>query len=360
MISLPIDATSGKEYEYYIKNGEAILTKYVGESRTVTVPSKIAGYDVTKLEGTFYDNDKIEKVEISEGITVVGEHTFSNCDNLVKVNLPDTITRLKQHAFSFSGIKKITLPEKTTYVGISCFYQCEELTYIYAKAERVFLDQYALAYSSIRIMQLKNMPQYYDNTFTDECKFSYNPVTTFLMKNEPLYSIARFVTNQPLIIEVILLIAMAILLFTFVVTVIYLVRLILVSLKKDLITNYKKYNKDCYIAMALDDKLSYIRFKKVRFLRDKLKVVWLIALVLIYIMGWLFISLYLNDLFNSNRTILLRMLFLVGTLVVYVFLTYKLIKWFYKLSEYFTNKFGLFERTSVRVRKIKGGNRKYD
>ena len=82
--------TADGDFQYRILFDEAYITGYIGTDTEVIVPGEIEGFPVCSMTDTFCDNDKVEKVTISEGIKTL-QHCFRNCANLKEVNFPGTL-----------------------------------------------------------------------------------------------------------------------------------------------------------------------------------------------------------------------------------------------------------------------------
>ena len=68
---------------------------------------------------------------IPKGIKIIGDSAFSECSNLVSVELPESITNID--FFAFAGCTSLTqlyIPENVTSIGSSCFASCKSLTEI--------------------------------------------------------------------------------------------------------------------------------------------------------------------------------------------------------------------------------------
>lgn len=98
--------TSGY-YNYILRDGKAVITKYSGDETEVTVPAEIDGYSVDKLDnGVFWNNSSVQRIIISEGIREftrgsagygVEENranaaTIDGCSSLQKIVLPSTLS----------------------------------------------------------------------------------------------------------------------------------------------------------------------------------------------------------------------------------------------------------------------------
>ena len=102
---------------------------------------KITGYG--KMQGFYVDDDKhtcfnnspwglssgsLEKIDISEGVTSIGNGLFSQCSKLTSVTIPSTVTSIGDYAFcGASELRTITLPHKLLTIGRYAFLRCTEL-----------------------------------------------------------------------------------------------------------------------------------------------------------------------------------------------------------------------------------------
>lgn len=106
--------------------------------KCVVVPKTIDGYQVTKLSESCFAADPLdavaddaecilEKVIISEGITIIGDGAFSGCLALKNVVLPSTLTEIGKQAFSdCSSLKSIVIPPNVKKCD-SAFVGCDRL-----------------------------------------------------------------------------------------------------------------------------------------------------------------------------------------------------------------------------------------
>ncbi len=77
--------------------------------------------------GCFASCGKLEKADLREGITIVGDDAFLYC-NAYTSSLPSTLEYIGSNAFntcSFHGV--LTLPAKLNYIGSAAFKGCEDL-----------------------------------------------------------------------------------------------------------------------------------------------------------------------------------------------------------------------------------------
>lgn len=120
-------AEETEDYQYEVRDGNAVLTSYLGTETVVEIPAEIEGYSVIGLEGTFKENQHIEKVVIPDGIEFLGDETFSRCRKLYDIDLPDSIQRFGWKCFQYSGLITIKIPASIEEIGLMNFYYCESL-----------------------------------------------------------------------------------------------------------------------------------------------------------------------------------------------------------------------------------------
>ena len=112
--------TSG-DWKYTISNGAVMITDYIGTAASVTTPTKLGGYPVKSLGGTFEGNTTLRYVTISEGVEIIWCSVFENCTNLTKVTLPSTLKKIQAYAFKNSGLVSVTIPASVTYIAPYAF-----------------------------------------------------------------------------------------------------------------------------------------------------------------------------------------------------------------------------------------------
>ena len=79
----------------------------------------------------WYENDKIKKLIIKNGVTGIGALSFSYCSSLTSVTCPSSITGIGNKAFcGCKSLTSITLPDSITSIGSDAFRQCYSLTSI--------------------------------------------------------------------------------------------------------------------------------------------------------------------------------------------------------------------------------------
>lgn len=97
------------EFRYLVVNGEIVITKYLGASKTVEVPPVIIG----------------------RAVTVIGSNAFRANEDITKIILPQSIIRIEEGAFfGMPALQNIFLPDSIEYIGVAAFRKCSALKYI--------------------------------------------------------------------------------------------------------------------------------------------------------------------------------------------------------------------------------------
>lgn len=114
-------------YETYV-----VLTGYLGEGKSVTVPGKLDGLPVTTIgELAFYYGTAVENVILPDSVTTLEENAFYYCRALKSVAMPDSITSIGEKCFSWcSSLYAIRLPKSVTAIPDYCFNECAALEMI--------------------------------------------------------------------------------------------------------------------------------------------------------------------------------------------------------------------------------------
>lgn len=71
----------------------------------------------------------IKEVEITFGVTSIGDVAFSQCNNLIAISIPESITKIGENAFNRCiNLKSIEIPCSVKSIGFGAFYSCESMT----------------------------------------------------------------------------------------------------------------------------------------------------------------------------------------------------------------------------------------
>ena len=356
---------SNVEYEYYVEEGEAILTKYIGNEKEVTIPCEIDGYKVRELKGTFYENAKIKKVVLEEGITLIGEETFYGCNALKKVAIADTVRRLDRYAFAYCGIEKITLPSNTHFINEGCFYGCDKLEIVVSQAEplwpsetALYIGKLAFANSNIKVIKTEYTPSFYDNTFTTDCRFTDSEFMCYAYKSNLLSPIVKLLQRSSRVQAAILLMLLFFGLTVLVISTVYFVRLILSLFGKDNVANYNKYSRRVFSEIdSTRNANEIVHYNKIVLPIEKsmgfLKIVLAIITIFAYIALLFYISSIVQLDFGVNNPFIRAAITIFGT----IFLTIIVVWLLGKLRMLISDRKKEADKPHIRIKFVIGGKK---
>ena len=114
------------------KDNSVIITGYIGNDSSVSIPAKIDGYILTTIgEKAFYNCDSLTSIEIPNGVTTISYSAFANCTSLISVVIPDSVTKIDDYAFcNCKALPSIVIGEGVITIGDYVFSYCESLTSI--------------------------------------------------------------------------------------------------------------------------------------------------------------------------------------------------------------------------------------
>ncbi len=140
--------------------GEIVSIGQIGENAYYTQYSdgtiSISGNDATndytgfaiqlgysdEPDSPFYENESIQKVKLSSGITALGNWLFAACFNLQSIVLPRNLERIGDLTFNRTAIKSIEFPASLTTIGVGAF-TASKLENVYIPATVKYFGRYA-------------------------------------------------------------------------------------------------------------------------------------------------------------------------------------------------------------------------
>jgi len=129
--SIHIDSLemAGKTFESKVFYGASIGTLKLSGSNT------IVGYHM-------WENTKIEKIVIAEGVEELPSNVFSDCTTVSEIYIPSSVKKIGSFAFeNCTGIKELVVPASVTEVGQAAFSGCESLCIVTSRGSAA--DAYA-------------------------------------------------------------------------------------------------------------------------------------------------------------------------------------------------------------------------
>ena len=99
--------------------GTNITWTLENETLTISGTGKL-----TKIDGIDFpwaESNDIKILNVSNGITDIGDKAFYNMSNLQKVNLPDGLKSIGDWAFTNSDIRRLRIPDSVESIGENAF-----------------------------------------------------------------------------------------------------------------------------------------------------------------------------------------------------------------------------------------------
>lgn len=101
-----------------LEQAEAEDGYYVWQSFIQETKKLVLGKKVTTIPyDTFGDFRMLESLELSEGLSEIGNYAFNGCEKLKNVVLPSSLKTIENDAFRKCGFKGIAVPESVEYIG---------------------------------------------------------------------------------------------------------------------------------------------------------------------------------------------------------------------------------------------------
>lgn len=75
-------------------------------------------------EGAFWNCKELTSVEIPNSVTSIGQGAFSMCSNLKNANIPNGITTVSDMLFAWTSLEEIEIPDSVTTIGLGAFRYC--------------------------------------------------------------------------------------------------------------------------------------------------------------------------------------------------------------------------------------------
>lgn len=206
-----IEKSSGEEsksgnFYYYVDDdtNNATITQYLGNSKSLTIPSTIDGYKVTKVESLAkIENDdevinttletlnignnvqiigsygvtnfaKLKTVNIKSSVRVVENFAFDGCNALTKINIDNGLKVVYGDGFSnIKNLKSISLPNSVSRVGANAFgYMYNDDTNKYSRVSGFTISGYTGS----------NVEKYANN-----CNFTFTSLGTYKKSDDVDY-----------------------------------------------------------------------------------------------------------------------------------------------------------------------------
>ena len=108
-------------------------------------------------EGTFSGCENLTSITIPGSVTSIGDAAFIMCSSLTSVTIPNSVTSIGSNTFKdCTSLASIVIPNSVTSIGQSAFYSCASLTSITIPDSITSISDYAFAYSSLTSITIPN------------------------------------------------------------------------------------------------------------------------------------------------------------------------------------------------------------
>ena len=117
------------DFEYYLnEKSEAVVSRYIGKERNVTVPETLDNHTVTTIAPLGFSSLSFIDVSAEGYRYKEGEKWYIVTNNLLSVTLPDTIKTIGDYAFAYNGsLEKVNIPSEVSKIPQECFFGCKKM-----------------------------------------------------------------------------------------------------------------------------------------------------------------------------------------------------------------------------------------
>ncbi|MDD6489638.1 MAG: leucine-rich repeat domain-containing protein [Clostridia bacterium] len=135
------------DFEYEINSDNTVkITKYIGKSTNVVIPSTIGGKTVTSIgNSAFKDCSSVTEITIPDSVISIGNFAFSSCTSLKEIKIPDSVQKIGSSVFRWcTGLETIEIAgEDITEIKEYSFSGCENLKKIIISDSILKIGEYA-------------------------------------------------------------------------------------------------------------------------------------------------------------------------------------------------------------------------
>ncbi len=130
--AVTIDHTPSEGLKYQLnedEDGYEVVGIGTCKDTAIVIPAEYNGKPVKGvvgsewMEGSFYGNDSITSVYISDGVEYIGREAFAGCKSLTSVSIPSSVTEIAYASFyGCKNLNGIILPENIKSIGNEAFF----------------------------------------------------------------------------------------------------------------------------------------------------------------------------------------------------------------------------------------------
>ena len=162
-------------------DGKNVIWAYDDSTKTLTISGSgaMANYAYGGAAPWNSYKSDITSIEISQGVTSIGNCAFYLCMNVTSVTIPNTVTSIGEYAFYIcTNLNNVTLPASVNTIGNHAFESCTALSNITIKGTITSLGICAFAETA-----LTDIPSNLITSTIPDATFSYCNFTTITIPN---------------------------------------------------------------------------------------------------------------------------------------------------------------------------------
>lgn len=120
------------EYVYEEDDDSIVITRYIGEKEKVTIPAKIDGKPVVKIDEHAFRGAEIKHLTIPSNVKYIETRAFSACSSLETLTISDGVEIIDDYAFAdCPKLTLVTLTDRIKEVGEGVFDNCPKIQLTY-------------------------------------------------------------------------------------------------------------------------------------------------------------------------------------------------------------------------------------
>ncbi len=104
------------EFEYSVRSGEVIITKYTGNSSSVVIPEEIDGMPVVSIARWALEDSGIEDLTLPETMTELP--VLKGTDEIKKITLPSGVSDVTDFLRGFRNLEEVDIHNSDTYKSV--------------------------------------------------------------------------------------------------------------------------------------------------------------------------------------------------------------------------------------------------
>ena len=104
------------EFEYSVRSGEVIITKYTGNSSSVVIPEEIEGMPVVSIARWALEDSGIEDLTLPETMTELP--VLKGTDEIKKITLPSGVSDVTDFLRGFRNLEEVDIHNSDTYKSV--------------------------------------------------------------------------------------------------------------------------------------------------------------------------------------------------------------------------------------------------